>query len=123
MTRLWAARAAIALVWLYNGLWCKLLHGCPSHAQIVASIPGLDPRAAMVLVWVLGALEVALAAWVLSGLSSRAAAAVQTTLLVGMNLGGIVFAAERIPDVGAMLVQNIAFLTLIWLAPDPDGHA
>jgi len=37
-TRVWA-RAAIASVWLYQGLWCKLLSRCPSHASIVSALP------------------------------------------------------------------------------------
>ena len=32
---------AVALVWLYQGLWCKLLARCPGHLAIVQAVPGL----------------------------------------------------------------------------------
>ena len=32
-------RASIALVWLYQGLWCKLLGGVPRHAAVIAAVP------------------------------------------------------------------------------------
>jgi hypothetical protein len=36
-------RASIALVWLYEGLWCKLLGGMPRHAEVIALHPSLAP--------------------------------------------------------------------------------
>ena len=30
---------AVVLVWLYQGLWCKVLGGCPGHRAIVAALP------------------------------------------------------------------------------------
>jgi AbrB family looped-hinge helix DNA binding protein len=36
-------RLAVALVWLYQGLWCKVLGRCPGHRAIVEAVPGL-PR-------------------------------------------------------------------------------
>ena len=44
-------RAAVALVWLYHGLWCKLLRGCPGQAAILDAVPGLAgfPAAAALL--------------------------------------------------------------------------
>ena len=36
-------RASIALVWLYEGLWCKLLGGMPRHAEVIAVTPFLGP--------------------------------------------------------------------------------
>lgn len=44
----------------------------------------------------IGAAEVALAGWMLSGRRPRRAAAAQTALLLGMNAGGLLFAGERI---------------------------
>jgi hypothetical protein len=37
-------RLAVALVWLYQGLWCKLLGGCPGHRAIVDAVPWLGER-------------------------------------------------------------------------------
>ena len=110
-----AARLAIALVWLYNGLWCKLLARCSSHEEIIASaaVPlGFHTRLVMVGI---GAGEVMLAVWVLSGRKLRLAAWVQTLVLVAMNGAGLAWGAEEIPNLGALLVQNLVFLTLVWI--------
>jgi uncharacterized membrane protein YphA (DoxX/SURF4 family) len=116
-------RAAVALVWLYQGLWCKLLARCPSHAAVVASLP--EPLGAVggLLLISLGAIEVLLAAWVLSGRAARLAAASQTVLLVAMNVGGLIWGRAAILDPGGMIVQNLAFLTLVWIVTAREVHA
>lgn len=115
------ARGAIALVWLYHGLWCKVLGRCPEQAAIVAAVPGLDGPLASLMVVGLGLGETALAGWVLSGRAPRAAAVVQTILLVAMNGGGLVWGRAHIADPGAMIVQNLAFLALVWLVAGRPG--
>lgn len=114
------ARLAIALVWLYNGLWCKLLLGCPDHVEIVAGavadlgLPATLRLPATQVLWALGAAETALAVWVLTGRGARAAAWVQTLLLVGMNAAGLFFRPGAIPRPGALLVHNFVLLVLVW---------
>jgi uncharacterized membrane protein YphA (DoxX/SURF4 family) len=108
-------RLAVALVWLYQGLWCKVMGRCPGHQAIVEAVPGLSSRSAVLALAGLGLIEAGLAAWVLSGWRPRSAAAAQTFLLVGMNSGGLLWGREHIADPGAMIVQNIAFLTLAWV--------
>lgn len=108
-------RLPLALVWLYQGLWCKLLGRCPGHEAIVQAVPGLTGRAGTIVLLGLGTIEVGLAVWVLSGWRPRLAAMAQTLLLVGMNGGGLLWGREHIADPGAMITQNLAFLTLAWL--------
>ncbi len=108
-------RLAVALVWLYQGLWCKLLGRCPGHRAIVQAVPGLAGRAGTAVLLGLGTIETGLAVWVLSGWRPRWAAAAQTLLLVGMNGGGLLWGRGHIADAGAMITQNLAFLTLAWL--------
>jgi SAM-dependent methyltransferase len=108
-------RLAVALVWLYQGLWCKLLGRCPGHQAIVQAVPGLTGRAGAIVLAGLGTIEVGLAVWVLSGWRPRLAATAQTLLLVGMNGGGLLWGREHIADPGAMITQNLAFLTLAWV--------
>lgn len=81
-------RASIAMVWLYEGLWCKLLGGVPRHADVIAAAPFIGPGAARAALITLGLAECGIAAWVLSGQRMRQAALVQTALLVAMNAGG-----------------------------------
>jgi uncharacterized membrane protein YphA (DoxX/SURF4 family) len=115
-------RASIALVWLYEGLWCKLFGGMPRHAEVIASTPFLGPVTARAALITLGLVECGIAAWVLSGQRMRLAALVQTVLLVAMNAGGTIWARRLIPDPGGMIVQNLAFLVLIWIAAEDSPH-
>lgn len=115
-------RASIALVWLYEGLWCKLLGGVPRHAEVIAATPFLGPATARAALITLGLAECGIAAWVLSGQRMRPAALVQTVLLVAMNAGGTIWARRLIPDPGGMIVQNLPFLVLIWIAAEDSHH-
>jgi hypothetical protein len=109
-------RAAIASVWIYQGLWCKVLGRMPHHQEIVGTVPFLDasrvPRAMVGL----GLLECVIALWVLSGLCALEAALVQTFLLATMNAAGLIWAKRAIHDPIGMLLQNLAFLLLAWIA-------
>src|SRR5438876_393436 len=109
-------RVSIALVWLYNGAWCKLLGRTPRHTDLIAGVPLLNPSQAHALVLALGLVECGIAGWALSGLRARAAALTQTVLLLSMNAGGIAWGGRSIPDPAGMLIQNFAFLLLAWVA-------
>jgi hypothetical protein len=107
-------RLAVALVWLYNGAWCKLLQRCPDHVAIVsAAFDGAATARAVLLG--LGAVETALAAWVLLGWRLRLAAIVQTLLVAGMNAGGLLWGGAAAPHPGDLIVGNLAFIALVWL--------
>jgi len=82
--RLGLARIGFALVWLVNGLWCKVLDGVPRHREIVAGILGEEHAGILTLGIGLG--EIGIAGWILSGLFPRSCAAVQITLVAAMNL-------------------------------------
>jgi len=114
-------RAAVAAVWLYQGLWCKLLGGAGRHAEIVASLPLLGASAAHGLLLAIGAAECALAFWTLSGVNLRAAAAAQTLMLAAMNGGALLWAGHLISDPAAMLLQDFAFVLLAWVAAEEPG--
>jgi uncharacterized membrane protein YphA (DoxX/SURF4 family) len=107
---------AVAAVWLYEGLWCKLLRGDPRQFQIVEAVPRFGSRFGGVLLGVLGLAEVVLAAWALSGVAPRPCAIVQTLLLATMNVGGILWARRLLHDPGGMVVKNVAFLVLVWVS-------
>lgn len=113
VARSWWVRGAIAAVWLYEGLWCKVLGGSPHQASVASGICGGDGRAALVAV---GVGECVIAAWVLSARKPRLAAVAQTALLAAMNAAGLIWARGFIPDPAGMVIQNFAFLTLVWHA-------
>jgi uncharacterized membrane protein YphA (DoxX/SURF4 family) len=114
MPPLWLLQAAVAAVWLYEGLWCKVLARSPHEFEVVAQVPFLAPSTSHALLRLLGVLEALLGAWVLSGWQPVAAALVQTGLLIGLNTSGIYFSRDRIPDPAGMVVKNAAFLVLAW---------
>ena len=117
-------RVAIALVWIYQGLWCKILGFEPRHRKIVESTPFLSPARARQALVALGLLECFMAAWALSGLHQFEAAVAQTLLLVSMNAAGLRWARSLISDPIAMLLQNFVFLLLAWIVAGQLGcHA
>ena len=73
----------IALVWLANGLLCKVLLLVPRHAAIVARI--LGPAHADLLTRLIGLGEIGMALWVLSGIKARWCAWAQVALILSMN--------------------------------------
>lgn len=112
----WLVRAAIAGVWLYEGLWCKLLGGDPNQLTVVQAVPRLGPAIGAVFLKVLGVVEVAMAVWALSGVKPVACAIAQTALLVALNASGIAWSRHLIHDPAGMVVKNFAFLVLVWVA-------
>jgi len=62
-------RASVAAVWVYEGLWCKILGRVPSQLDVVTAVPRLGARVAKAFLNVLGFSEVALAVWVMSGVA------------------------------------------------------
>ena len=105
-------RSVVAGVWIYQGLWCKLLGRTARHEALVGSAPFLTPRAARLTMFTLAVTECLLAIWVLVGWRPLAALTTQCVLLAAMNAGGLMWARELIPDPAGMVLQNVAFLTL-----------
>jgi hypothetical protein len=117
-------RVAIAMVWLYQGLWCKVLGQMPHHREVIGAVPLLGGASGQVVLVILGLAECGLAGWVLSGRHARLAAAAQTALLLVMNAGGVIWASRMIPDPVGMLLQNLVLVLLAWVAAGKvAGHA
>jgi uncharacterized membrane protein YphA (DoxX/SURF4 family) len=113
---LWLIHVAVAAVWLYEGLWCKLLNGEPRQVQVVEAVPRHGPRLGVPFLKSLGIVEIGLAIWVLSGITPLLCALAQTVLLVALNVGGLLWARHIIHDPGGMVVKNFAFLVLAWVS-------
>jgi hypothetical protein len=73
----------IALVWLGNGLLCKVLGLVPRHAAIVARI--LGTTYAGPLTRLIGLAEIGMALWVVSGFYRRWCILTQIALVALMN--------------------------------------
>lgn len=109
------ARWAVALVWFYEGFWCKVWPGRADQRAIVGDVPFLPGWAVTAALVAIGLAEVALGLWVLTGRRARTAALVQTALVVGFNAGGLLFSPGQIEEPGRLLTQNLVFVALIWM--------
>jgi uncharacterized membrane protein YphA (DoxX/SURF4 family) len=112
----WLVRGAVAGVWLYEGLWCKLLGGDPNQLRIVEQAPFPGPTHGKLFLKALGAVETGLGLWALSGIAPRTCAIAQTILLVTLNANGLLWSRHLIHDPAGMVVKNFAFLVLVWVS-------
>lgn len=74
----------IAIVWVANGLFCKVLNLVPRHEQIVARILGTEHAA--VLTILIGIAEILMAVWILSRIYRRLNAWTQIIIVAAMNI-------------------------------------
>ena len=74
----------IALVWLLNGLVCKVLNVVPRHEQIVARILGADHSRTFTLL--IGISEIVMAIWILTRFQSKLNAIAQIVVVATMNI-------------------------------------
>jgi hypothetical protein len=108
-------RTSVAAVWLYEGLWCKILGRVRSQVEVVTAVPRLGPRFGPPFLKMLGLVEVGLAVWVMTGIAPGVCAIVETALLIVLNANGLVWARRIIHEPAGMIVKNIAFLVLAWI--------
>jgi hypothetical protein len=107
------AQILIGSVWVFHGLYSKVLNGIPRHRLIVAKI--LGAANAVQATRAIGLLELLLGIWVLTGWQPVACAFVQTVGLVAMNCLEIRLARELLISAVGMVCLNVGFLTLVWL--------
>jgi DoxX-like family len=106
------AQILIGSVWIFHGLYSKLLRGIPRHRAIVARV--LGERHADRATNVIGIAEICLGIWALTGWQRVACAGVQTLALVSMNALEVMLAADLLISALGMLALNAGFLALIW---------
>lgn len=74
----------IAIIWIINGLFCKVLNFVPRHEQIVSKI--LGDEHSRILTVLIGSSEIIMAAWILSGIKSKLNAITQIIIVASMNI-------------------------------------
>jgi hypothetical protein len=74
----------IALVWLINGLLCKLLTLVPRHQKIVDRI--LGDNYAYAFTKIIGTFEVLMAVWIISNIQPAICAIFQIVIIMVMNI-------------------------------------
>ena len=102
----------IGSVWVFHGLYSKILDGIPRHRLIVGRILGEGIAGPATLA--IGTMEILLGLWVFSGRYRRMCALVQTLALVSMNTLEITLAPDLLISALGMIVLNLAFVSLIW---------
>ncbi|EWH15037.1 hypothetical protein KLA_00720 [Cellulophaga geojensis KL-A] len=98
---------SIGLIWLANGLLCKVLNLVPRHQKIVANI--LGDGFAKPLTISIGVLEIFMAVWIFSGYKFRVNAMLQMLIIGVMNI--LEFAL--VPELLLWGKYNIVFALLL----------
>jgi DoxX-like family len=107
-----AAQFLIGSVWIFHGLYSKLLRGIPRHRAIVARV--LGERHADLATNAIGIAEICLGVWAWTGWQRMVCAAAQTLALISMNTLEIILAGDLLISAIGMLALNAGFLTVIW---------
>jgi len=106
------AQIGIGSVWIFHGLYSKILNGIPRHRLIVGKILGAG-RAA-ITTRIIGLLEVLLGIWAIVNWQPVWCASVQTAALMVMNSLEIILARELLISAVGMVALNLLFLVLVW---------
>jgi hypothetical protein len=115
MPPVWLVRVAVAGVWIYEGLWCKILGREANQLRIVEEVPRFGKWLGPAFLLALGWVEFALGLWVLSGWAAGVCALAQTVLLVTLNVNGLLWSRSLIHDPPGMVLKNFGFLVLAWV--------
>jgi hypothetical protein len=102
----------IGSVWVFHGLYSKLLDGIPRHRLIVGRILGeAMARPACKLI---GMLEVLVGLWIYTGWLKMPCAVLQTLALFSMNVLEIALARDLLVSAAGMVILNLGLLALVW---------
>lgn len=96
----------ICLVWLANGLFCKVLNLVPRHQEIVARI--LGEQYSWLITKAIGVSEMLMVVWILSRIKIRFCAIFQMVIIATMNMIEFVLA----PDLLLFGRMNIVFASI-----------
>jgi len=118
------AQIVIGSVWVFHGVYSKILNGIPRHRLIVGKILGQE--IAPIATRIIGALEFLLGVWAFTGWQPVWCAAIQTAAIAAMNSLEILLARELLISAIGMPILNLGFLALVWwwatFTPGTGGH-
>jgi len=106
-------RILTALVWLVNGLFCKVLHLVPRHEQIVSRILGSNHAGSLTIF--IGILEVGMAVWVITNIKAQINTVVQIILIGTMNTIELIYAPDLLLWGKFNSLFALIFILLIYL--------
>ncbi|WP_316768780.1 DoxX-like family protein [Pedobacter frigiditerrae] len=103
----------IAIVWLVNGLFCKVLNFVPRHQEIVATI--LGNKVAPNLTMIIGLLEVAMFFWILTKIKAKICSTLQILIIGTMNVLEFFLAPDLLLFGKLNIVFAAMFMVLIFI--------
>ena len=106
-------RYSIALDWLVNGVWCKVLSQVPRHEAIVAAILGGSYARGFTLA--IGLAELVMAFWIISGWKSRLNAYAQIMVIITMNIMEFLLVPDLLLWGHWNMVFAVGFCSIIFL--------
>ena len=114
-----------SLIWLVNGLFCKILNLVPRHQQIVAEI--LGETYAKTLTIAIGVGEMLIAIWIISRKFAQLSAITQILLIVTMNILEFILAPHlllwgRLNIVFALCLAALVYYQGFVLEPRLEGR-
>lgn len=112
----------IALIWIINGLICKLLNFVPRHEQIVARI--LGHQYSGLITKLIGVSELIMAVWILSGYKSKLNVITQVVVIILMNMLELLLAPDLLlfgtfNFLNALLLASVICINYLVMAPKP----
>jgi DoxX-like family len=110
----------IGSVWIFHGLYSKILDGIPRHKLIVGRI--LGESFADIATLMIGVMEILLGCWVIWGKHRKINASIQTLGLVSMNTLEIILAKDLLISAAGMVALNLCFIALIWWWATRENH-
>jgi uncharacterized membrane protein YphA (DoxX/SURF4 family) len=121
-----ALRFVLALIWLYNGLYIKLILVDPEHLKVVQEVGQIGPLTPPLFLSLIGLGETALGVLILTGWRYRQACFFQIALVVAMNVIGI--ASGGVDKPLALVAANLPLLACMGIGSrlgpggwSPDG--
>ena len=102
----------IAVVWLINGLFCKVLDLVPRHQEIVEKILNTDNARSLTVL--IGLAETGMAVWILTGIWQRVNSILQIIIIAVMNILEFFLATDLLLWGKANAVFAFLFILLIY---------
>lgn len=102
----------ISVVWLVNGLFCKILNLVPRHEQIVAQILGRDYSRPLVVL--IGVSEFIMSIWILSGYKTRLNAITQIMIVLAMNIIEFILVPNLLLWGKMNIIFSLLFIGLVY---------
>lgn len=103
----------ISLVWLLNGLFCKVLDLVPRHRLIVARILGEEHS--LLFTMAIGCMEILMFVWIISRVKSRWCTISQILLVGTMNTIEFIVAPDLLLFGHVNLIVAICFMVVLFL--------